>query len=102
VTTSSWLLARQPRQPLADRARHRAADAAIDLVEDHGRGAALFGQRDLEREDEARQLAARRDLGQRTERCAGIGRDFELDPVAAGRPGSPAAHHRPEAARLRA
>ena len=73
----------EPVQPLADRAGDRAADAAVDLVEDHRRRAALLGQRDLEREDEARQLAARGDPDQRPERRAGIGRDLELDPVAA-------------------
>ena len=76
---------RQPVEPLADRAGDRAADAAVDLVEDHRRGAAVLGQRDLEREDEARQLAAAGDPGQRREGRAGIGRDLELDPVAAAR-----------------
>src|SRR3546814_5525458 len=82
--------ARQPCQPLADRARDRAADAAVDLVEDDGVGAALFGERDLEREDEARQFAARRDPGERREGRAGIGRNqifgavYPLRPPALG------------------
>ena len=76
-------LPRKPRQPLADRARDRPADAAVDLVEDHRPRASRLGQRDLQRQHEARQLAAAGDLGQRSERRAGIGRDFELDPVRA-------------------
>ncbi len=71
----------QSRQPFADRARHRAADAAIDLVEDHRRRPALLGERDLEREDEARQLAAAGDLVERGEVGAGVGGDQELDTV---------------------
>ena len=42
----------QPGEPLADRARDRAADAAIDLVEDQRARAAFLGERDLECEDE--------------------------------------------------
>ena len=80
-------LPRQPRQPLADRAGNRAADAAVDLVEDHRRRVPRLGKRDLEREDEARQLAPAGDPGQRSERRTGVGRDFELDPVDARRPG---------------
>src|SRR5687767_9874457 len=74
----------QPVQPLADRAGDGAADAAIDFVEDHRRGGAAFGKRDLEREDETRKLAAAGDPGQWRERRARIGRYFELDPVPAG------------------
>src|SRR5262245_28395269 len=64
-------------QPLADRAGDRAADAAVDLVKDHRRRPALLRERDLEREDEARQFPARRDANERPERRAGIGRDLE-------------------------
>src|SRR3546814_10612538 len=46
--------ARQPREPFADRARDRTANAAVDFIEDDRVGAALLGERDLEREDEAR------------------------------------------------
>ena len=74
----------QPRQALADRAGDRAADPAIDLVEDHRARTTGFSQRDLEREDEARQLAAAGDLGQRAERRAGVGRNLELDAVDTG------------------
>ena len=58
VTTSSCALRRQSRQPVADRRRHRAADAAVDLVEDHRARARPPRPAHLEREDEARQLAA--------------------------------------------
>src|SRR3546814_15346123 len=58
---------RKPRQPVADRARDRTADAAVDFVEDDRLGAALFGKRHLQREDEAREFAARSDLGERRE-----------------------------------
>ena len=37
----------KPRQPLADRACNRSANAAIDLVEDHGCCSAGFRQSDL-------------------------------------------------------
>ena len=73
----------EAREPFADCAGDRAADAAVDLVEDHRRRAARLRERDLQREDEARHLAAGRDPGQRAERRAGIGRDFELDAVGA-------------------
>jgi hypothetical protein len=51
-------LAGQPMEAFADRAGHRAADAAVDLVEDHGARHALLGQSDLEGQYESRQLAA--------------------------------------------
>ena len=70
---------RQPCQPIADRARHRAADAAINLVENHRRRAALFGKRDLECENEARQFAAACNFGKRAKRCARVGRHGEFD-----------------------
>ena len=60
---------------------------AVDFVENHRRRAARFGKRDLECQDEARQLAARSDAGKRAERRTGIGRNFEFDAVHAGRPG---------------
>ena len=84
VTTSNCVAVGEAGEAFADRARHRAADAAVDLVEDHRRGRAFLGQRDLQREDEAAEFAARRDLDQRPERRAGVGGDLELHPVAAG------------------
>ena len=102
---------RQAVEALADRAGDGAADAAVDLVEDHRPGVAALGQRDLEREDEAGELAAAGDPGQRRERGAGVGRDLELDPVAAARapiaprraarPGSGSGRSRASAARAR-
>lgn len=72
----------KPCQPLADRARHRAADAAVDLVEDDRVGPALFGKRDLQREDEARQFAARGNFGERSKGCAG---DWSRSEIRRGR-----------------
>ena len=77
----------KPGEPFADGAGDRAADAAVDLVEDHRRGAPRLSQRDLQREDEARQFAARSDPGQRAERRAGVGRNFEFDAVGSRRAG---------------
>ena len=70
-------------EPLADRAGNRAADAAVDLIEDHRRRASGFGKCNLQREDEARQLAARGNPGQWPEGSTRVGRDFELDAVGA-------------------
>jgi hypothetical protein len=79
-------LAGQPRKPRADRVRHRAADAGIDFVE-HQRGRrAAVGQHHLERQQEARQLAAGGDLHQRARLGARIGLHPELDAVDALRP----------------
>ena len=79
-------LAGQPRQPRADRIGHRTADAGVDFVEDQRRRRALVGQHDLERQQEARQLAAGGDLHQRPGPRAGIGLDPEFDAVVALRP----------------
>ena len=62
----------KPRQPLADGVRHRAADAGVDLVEDQRRRRAAIGERHLQRQQEARQLAAGRDLHQRAGRVPGL------------------------------
>ena len=70
-------------QPLADRRRDRAADAAIDLVEHQGRHRRGARQHHLERQHEARQLAARGDLGERSRRRAGIGRHLEVHALGA-------------------
>ena len=76
-------LAGKPRQPRADRVRHRAADAGIDFVE-HQRGRrAAIGQHDLERQQKARQLAAGGDLHHRARLGARIGLHPELDAVEA-------------------
>ena len=72
---------RQPRQPLADRVGDRAADPGVDLVEDQRRRRAAVGERHLQRQQEARQLAARRDLHHRPRPRAGIGAHPELDLV---------------------
>src|SRR3546814_11196477 len=45
---------RKPRQPVADRARDRTADAAVDFVEDDRLGAALLGTRHLQREEDGK------------------------------------------------
>src|SRR3954466_16022255 len=70
-------------EAFADGAGDGAADAAVDLVEDHGAGGAALGQSDLEGEDEAGELPAAGDAHQRREGRAGVGRDLELDAVAA-------------------
>ena len=74
---------RQPRQPLTDRVGDRAADARVDLVEHQRRRGLALGQRHFEREQKARQLAARGHLHQRTRARAGIGLNDELDAVVA-------------------
>ena len=75
---------RQPRQPFADRAGHRATDATVNFIEDHRCRIPGLGQRDLERQNEARQLTARSDASEWSEWCAGVGRYFKLDPVDPG------------------
>ena len=69
----------QPLQPLAHRIGHRAADAAIHFVEHQRGGRRGLRQRHFQRQREARQLAARGDLGQRAEGGAFHGGDFEGD-----------------------
>ena len=71
----------QPRQPLADRIRDRAADAGIDFVEDQRRRRAAIGERHLQRQQKARQFAARRDLHHRARPRAGVGAHPEFDLV---------------------
>src|SRR5438034_7052412 len=67
----------------ADDFGDRAADAGIDLVEDE-RGAPLVGGGEgLEREHDARQLAARGHAGERARLLARVGREEELDLVPA-------------------
>jgi hypothetical protein len=62
----------EPREPLADRVRDRAADAAVDLVEHQGRRGVALGERHFQREQEARELAAGGDLHQRPGREPGL------------------------------
>ena len=69
---------------VGDGVRRRAADAGVDLVEDH-RLAAADGR---DRERHARELAARRRLRDRPEREAGVRADQEDRLVGAGRAGS--------------
>src|SRR5438874_3524615 len=67
----------------ADDFGDRAADAGIDLVEDE-RGTPLVGGGEgLEREHDARQLAARGHAGERARLLARVGREEELDLVPA-------------------
>ena len=71
----------QTRKPLTDGSRHRTADASVDFIKDNRRCPALFRQRDFQREDEARQFAARCNFCQRCKWCAGICRNQKLDAV---------------------
>ena len=73
----------QTRQPLAHRMGRGPTDAPVDLVEDQGGRGAGARQHHLQRQHEARQLAAGGDLDQRAERRAGVGRHLEGHPLAA-------------------
>ena len=75
----------QPPQLLAHHIAAAPADADINLIEDERGRLIGRGEDGLERQHDARRLAAGGDLGQRLERLAGIGRDQELHPVNAGR-----------------
>jgi hypothetical protein len=77
--------AAEAREPHADGVGDRAADAGVDLVEDQRRRRAAIGEHHLERQQEAREFAARGDLHQRARPRAGIGLHPELDPVDAVR-----------------
>ena len=72
----------QPAQPLADRPRRLAADAGVDLVEHQRARPAGVGDAH-QREHHARELPARGDLAQRAGRHARVGRDRQLDAIAA-------------------
>ena len=74
---------RQGAQLAADDLRHRAADAGVHLVEDHGRHRVRAQRGHLDGQGDARQLAAGGDLAQRPRRLAGIGRHQELHPLGA-------------------
>src|SRR3546814_12205007 len=53
---------------------HRATDAAVDFVEDHGRDAVQTQRGHFDRQTDARELAAGGDLAQRARRLAGVDR----------------------------
>ncbi len=76
-------LDRQAREALADRVGDRAADPGVDLVENQRRRGAALGEGNLEREEKAREFAARGDLHQRPRPRAGIGLHAELHSVVA-------------------
>ena len=84
---------------MADDLGDRAADAGIDFVEHHRRHRIEAQRGDLDRQRDARQLAAGGDLAQRPRRLAGIGGDQEFDAFAALR--VRAARGRPVRARPR-
>ena len=71
----------KPREPLPDCVRDRAADARVDFVEDERRRRAAIGEHDFQRQHEAREFAARRDLHQRARPRARIGLHPELDAI---------------------
>ena len=77
---------RQALQPLAHRVGHRAADAAIHLVEHQGGGRRHLRQRHFQSQGETRQLATRSDLGQAAEGRAFHGGDLKGDAFQAKRP----------------
>ena len=81
----TWCTRRQPPQLLADDVAAAPADADVDLVEDERGHLVGRGEDGLERQHDARRLAAGGDPGQRLERLAGVGRDQELHAVDAGR-----------------
>jgi hypothetical protein len=58
----------------------RAADAGVDLIEDHAARVAR-GARHLHGERQARELSARGNLGERPQRLPGIGGDAKFDLV---------------------
>lgn len=60
-----------------------ARDAAVDLIEDDGGQQVALGDDRLDGKHETRELAARGDVGNRTERAALVGVEEELDAVVA-------------------
>ena len=68
---------------ICDLLRGAAADARIDLVEDHGPDRILRRQHVFHGKHNTRQLTAGGDLGQRTQRFADVGRHQETDGVEA-------------------
>ncbi|MNV03626.1 hypothetical protein D3C71_939030 [compost metagenome] len=75
----------QGAQLVPDDVGHGAADARIDLVEDHGGHCIQVQRGHLDGQRDARQLTAGGDLAQGPRRLAGVGRDQELDPFGAVR-----------------
>src|SRR5688572_21880926 len=76
----------EPGETFADGAGDRAADAGVYLIEQEGVHAVLGRDQRLERQHDARGLAARGDAHQRPRLLARVGREAELDLVgAAGR-----------------
>src|SRR3954447_3319542 len=71
----------EPGQPAADAERRPAAHPRVDLVEDERRHGVGCAEHDLEPEHEAGQLSARRALGDRPGRRAGMRHEQELDLV---------------------
>ena len=79
VTHSTCRRVAQRLQQPADGRGDGAADARVDFVEDQRGHVAHFARHDLDRERDARQLAARGDARERTERLLRMARDAELD-----------------------
>ena len=75
------VVARQAPQHPTDWIRRAPTDARIHLVEDERGRVVGACQHRLERQRDARHLAARGDAGQRARRLAGIGREQERDGV---------------------
>ena len=71
----------KPLQPLTNRIRDRTTHTGVDFVEDKRRCRAAVGKRDLERQEETGELAARSDLHDRPRPCAGVCLDVELDGI---------------------
>ena len=85
----------QPGQPAPDLHGGSAADAGVDLVEDHQRDRVGAGEDDLDGQHDPRELTAGRALLQRPRRRAGVGHQQHLDLVdAVDRRGERAAAHR--------
>ena len=78
------MIFREFLQLAADDLRDLAADAGVDLVEDHRRDAAPLRLQPLEREHHTRELATRGDPRQRHRRLPEIRRQMELDGIAMG------------------
>ena len=79
------VVAGQPGQPPADLHRGPAADAGVDLVEDHRRHRVGAGEAHLERQHDPRQLAAGRAAPDRQRRRVRVRPQQELDLVGAVR-----------------
>jgi hypothetical protein len=78
------VLARELPELLADHVPHATADALVQLVEDQDRRLVDGRQCALQRQHEAGELSAARDLRKRPRRLPQIGGHEELDAVDAG------------------